>query len=98
MSYSDFERPTPWASRQSVYPVRHGRRPGLPLALATLLLAGFVPAGAQDPATAPGSPRIVVEVSEIDMGRLIRGDVGTATFHVRNDGSETLHIRQVKPG
>lgn len=39
------------------------------------------------------APRAVIEPSEYDLGTLVKGDVGLATFEIRNEGDAPLVIR-----
>jgi hypothetical protein len=50
------------------------------------------------PAEAGGAPRVVVENSVVDLGRLVRGEVAKGRFVLRNSGSADLRILGAKPG
>jgi len=45
-----------------------------------------------------GTPRLVVEVDEIDLGDLAKGSSGVASFQLRNDGDANLRILNAETG
>jgi hypothetical protein len=54
---------------------------------------------AADPASgSAGTPRLVVETSQVDLGSLIRGQKAEAEFRLRNAGDAVLRLESVKPG
>lgn len=64
---------------------------------AALLLAMSAPAFAQDlKPLQKGQPKLVVEDSTHNWGRLLKGEKYEHTFTVRNDGDATLFIEKVK--
>jgi hypothetical protein len=67
---------------------------------ATVLLflgVAAAPAVAADPATASGTPRLVVENFTVDVGNVQRGKDAEAVFHLKNTGNATLKILSAKP-
>jgi hypothetical protein len=68
-----------------------------PLVVAVALLPGPGPALAAPPVAA-GGPRLEIDHESVDLGRLVRGEVGRAQFAVRNAGDALLRILDVKPG
>lgn len=77
----------------------------LRLAILTLLVAGLpalavLPAAAQGPAedtAADAGPKVVIDEPIVDAGRVPVGQSIDAEFSLRNEGTETLEITQVKP-
>ena len=75
-----------------------------PAALAVLggllLLAAGGPSFAQDPGapTKVQGPKILIEETTFDWGRVLHGEVVEHTFKVKNVGTETLRITKVQPG
>lgn len=70
----------------------------------TLLLALSGAAGlhAHEPANVEAKKgsggRLVVEKEVVDLGAVVRGQVVTATFVLKNTGTEELKILSAKPG
>ncbi|NBO65185.1 MAG: DUF1573 domain-containing protein [Acidobacteria bacterium] len=65
--------------------------------LSAVLMASAVLA--QDsPPSAEGSPRIVIESTEQDLGIIKKSAGATHTFRFRNEGTGPLEIIQVVPG
>jgi hypothetical protein len=64
-----------------------------PKALPIVLLAALAAAG-----SVLAAPRIEPEVSEVDVGDLVRGRSAEALFGLRNTGDETLVILGADPG
>jgi len=89
-----------------------GRAPRtLPLLLASallgaglLVLAGSSPVLAQDDGFGPppppkaSGPRIEFDQDNFDWGEVMHGETIEHVFKVRNTGTETLRITNVKPG
>ena len=79
---------------------------------ALLLWAVVMPGFAADPvvdrttagkeaapaATPAQAPHIEFEVKEINLGKVVRGEMVEGAFTVRNTGSAVLEIVKVKPG
>jgi len=66
-------------------------RPSVPAPAAE---AVKVPDAAKD---APG-PKMVVEQDVFDAGQVVRGSQASATFTIKNEGTEPLKILSAKPG
>lgn len=80
-------------------PIRPLRR--APLCAALLIIAGALGAQAQDPApdvttTPTGTPRMFVEESDHNYGRILKGDLVEHVFIIRNDGDAPLLIEKVQ--
>lgn len=45
-----------------------------------------------------GTPRLVVETREVDLGSLVRGQKAEGQFRLRNAGDAVLRLESVKPG
>ena len=79
----------------SIQPV--GPRRFATLIAGLLFLAMSAPAFAQDlKPVQKGQPKLVVEDSTHNWGRLLKGEKYDHTFTVRNDGDATLFIEKVK--
>ena len=72
---------------------------------ASLLCAGFVPAGfvsfAQSDAAvaeSAGGPRLKIDNREIDFGEVVRGEVAEGEFKIENIGDQSLFIEKAQPG
>jgi hypothetical protein len=52
---------------------------------------------AGEPAPAIG-PRLEIDQTEIDLGKIYRGETSEARFALHNTGDETLRILRAKPG
>jgi hypothetical protein len=68
-----------------------------------LVLCGAHGARAEAPAKPESaaekpSGRLTVENETVDVGQVVRGETATATFVLKNTGSETLKILSAKPG
>jgi len=74
---------------------RRLRAAPLALSLAWLLAPAFW-FGAS--VAAEGPPHAEFATEEIDLGKIDRGAVVTASFEIRNTGGSDLQIRNVKPG
>jgi len=89
-----------------------GKRPPGAAWLSFVLLAPFVaglalsaetpspPAAAADPDVAilEPAPRLEIDVLEVQLGEIVRGQIVEARFELRNTGSGTLRIERAKPG
>jgi hypothetical protein len=51
-----------------------------------------------DPAKDPPGPKMVVEQDVFDAGQVVRGTQTSATFVLKNEGTEPLKILSAKPG
>lgn len=74
---------------------------GLLLSVSSLGWLGGMRAARCDEPAAPsgaGTPSVVVENSEVDLGRLVRGEVAKGRFALRNTGNAELRILSAKPG
>ncbi len=81
-------------------PIRPLRRTSLCTAF-LVIIAGALGARAQDPApdvttTPTGTPRMSIEESDHNYGRILKGDVVEHLFIVRNDGDAPLLIEKVQ--
>lgn len=55
------------------------------------------PAKGEDKAERP-SGRLEIDTDVVDVGNVVRGEVVTGTFLLKNTGDETLKILSAKPG
>ena len=80
------------------------RGSGLLLALLALLVLPAGRAVAQDDGLGPpippriDGPKIFVEEPNFHWGKVLHGEVVEHVYRVRNQGSQTLRISNVKPG
>ena len=64
-----------------------------------LLAAGTAAVPAAPPVPSPaGPPKMVIEPTVFDAGKLPRGTPASAVFQVRNVGGEVLRLLSVRPG
>ena len=69
--------------------------------LAAALAAGLALGGAFAQAPAPaaaGTPHLRFDTTEVNLGKVIRGEDAVATFTYHNTGDAPLHILSAKPG
>jgi len=79
---------------------RHLRLAILTLLVASLPALAVLPAAGQEPTedtTSDAGPRVVIDEPVVDAGRVPVGQTIEAEFSLRNEGTETLEITQVKP-
>jgi len=85
----------PSARRRSTGRGRRALRSLLALTSSLSLLAGSVPARADEPVS---GPRAEYEAKTFDLGEISKGAPARAVFKVRNAGDEPLKILKAKPG
>ncbi len=73
------------------------KRLSLVLLLALSCAAGQA-FGQQQAETAPIGPRLEIDIKEIDLGPINKGDDAEARFALRNTGDQPLEILNAKPG
>jgi glutathione peroxidase len=78
-----------------------GRRGGAIIALLSLIIslpfAAFAQDGAHDGKTKPAAPKIALDVSEHNFGKVKEGEEVSHTFKIKNEGDAELIIHNVSP-
>jgi len=68
--------------------------------LMALLVGSCLVGGAASASEAPAAaaPRLEIDKPILDLGDVVRGQVATAVFELRNAGDAVLRVLNVKPG